>query len=66
MGWAQHANAHHGGGAALAVPLCPMETDMAFLRTMGRLLDAIATGFGVVLGLIPDPRFPTEQDLQHR
>lgn len=39
---------------------------MSFLRTMGRLLDAIATGFGVVLGLVPDPRVPAEQDLQHR
>lgn len=28
---------------------------MTFLTSLAKLLDAVATGIGVVLGLVPDP-----------
>ena len=31
---------------------------MRFLVTVGRLLDALVTGVGVVFGLVADPRSP--------
>lgn len=39
-------------------PRCRKEYPMNLFVTVGRLLDAVVTGIGVVLGLVPDPRFP--------
>jgi hypothetical protein len=39
---------------------------MRFFVTVGRLLNAIATGVGVVLGLVPDPRSPSGKNTAQR
>lgn len=47
------------------VPLRFTEWEMNLLVKLGRMVDAVATGIGVVLGIVPDPVSP-ERDLRQR
>lgn len=36
---------------------------MQFLMSVGRMIEAIVTGVGVVLGLVPDPTLPRTKEV---